>query len=600
MEATGLLALISLGHWLEARARQSAGSAIRQLLELAPAVAWRESGSSFDEVPVAKLAIGDRVLVRPGDRIPIDGVVTQGQSSVDESMITGEPIPVVRAAGDSVIGGTVNQDGRLVVRVSKTGSQTALAQIVCLVENAQSKKPPVQRLADSISAIFVPSVLLIALITGIGWYAWGHYHGWTSSHVWSTVARTVCSVLIIACPCALGLAVPATVMVGTGRGARRGILIRDIDALQQAEKIDTVVLDKTGTITRGKPVVVEIIPVAGTSADAVLRLAASAEQFSAHPLAKAVVSHARERGLKLADPQSFNNISGAGVVAAIEGRKILVGNDALLRNHGVEPEKNVPTPDHPGILRYSEGSTHGGEPARSFGVPQDDALVNDQAATAKSPDSTPDITAGATFVHVAVATEPGAVERLGTIVISDELKTDSIPAIAGLHLLKLRTVLLTGDNRLAAERVAKQVGIGDLHAEVKPADKAAVIHSLQQPDPRQRHFVAMVGDGINDAPALATADLGIAIGGGSDIAKEAGDIVLVSGSLTGVAASIRLSRATMRKIRQNLFLAFIYNIIAIPIAAFGLLNPIVAAAAMALSDVTVIGNALLLRWEKID
>jgi Cu+-exporting ATPase len=572
MEATGLLALISLGHWLEARARQSAGSAIRELLELVPSVALRlpESGEDAapslsasprlrviasssappEEVPIAALHPGDRILVRPGDRIPIDGDVVDGRSSVDESMITGEPIPVTRGVGDVVVGGTINQDGRLVVRVTKTGSQTALAQIVALVENAQSDKPPVQRLADQVAAVFVPCVVAIALITGIGWYAWGAAHGWPAGQTWSTVARTVCSVLIIACPCALGLAVPTAVMVGTGRGARRGILIRDIDALQKAELIDTVVLDKTGTITRGRPVLTDVVVLNGMASDDLLRLAAGAEQYSGHPLAKAVVARARERGLTIPDPDGFTSEAGAGIVAEVEGRTLLVGSDALLLAHG---------------------ATDG----------------NGQI---------PALAPGNTFVHVA-SKSPAGVERLGVLVIADELKPDSIEAVAQLHRLGLRTVLLTGDNRAAAEKVAKMVGIDDVRAEVRPADKATVVESLRAGN---SHRVAMVGDGINDAPALATADLGIAIGGGSDIAKDAGDIVLVSGSLTGIAASIRLSRATMRKIRQNLFLAFIYNVLAIPLAAFGLLSPLVAAAAMALSDVTVVGNALLLRRTKIE
>ncbi|HWE00885.1 MAG TPA: heavy metal translocating P-type ATPase [Tepidisphaeraceae bacterium] len=551
MEAAGLLALISLGHWLEARARQSAGSAIHQLLELTPAIALRASddGSAFTEISVSAIKIGDKLLVRPGDRVPIDGVVIEGQSNVDESMISGEPIPIPRAAGNPVVGGTINQDGRLIIRVTRTGAQTALSQIIRLVENAQSTKPPVQKLADRISAVFVPTVLAIALVTGFGWYGWGHHLDWPAGQTWAAVARAVCSVLIIACPCALGLAVPATVMVGTGAGARRGILIRDIDALQNAEKIDVVVLDKTGTITQGKPAVTDIVmhDGAGDSND-VLLLAASAEQFSAHPLARAIVAEARARRLKLATPEKFSSESGSGVAAEINGRTLLVGSAALIGSDGAA----------------------GGHLAG--------------------------ISAGQTHVHVAWRGAAGSNERLGTIVIADQLKSDSIASIGELHRMKLRTILLSGDNRAAAESVARQVGIDDVRAEVKPADKAAVIRELQSDGFR----VAMVGDGINDAPALATADLGIAIGGGSDIAREAGDIVLLSGSLGGVAAAIRLSKGTMRKIRQNLFLAFIFNVIAIPLAAFGLVNPLIAAAAMALSDVTVVTNALLLRRVKID
>jgi Cu+-exporting ATPase len=499
-------------------------------------------------VPVSSLQIGDRILVRPGDRVPVDGVVDEGRSTVDESMITGEPLPVVRTTGDTMIGGTVNLDGRLVIRATKVGSATALAQIVKLVEQAQSSKPPVQRLADRISAIFVPVVLVIGLVTGVAWFVWGATHNWEAARTWGRIANAVCSVLLIACPCALGLAVPAAIMVGTGRGARRGILIRDMDALQNAERIDTIVLDKTGTITLGKPIVVDVISLNGVPAGEILRLAAAAEQFSSHPLAKAVVEHARSRQVSIPEPSGFVNDPGYGVVAQFEGATLLVGNQALLAKNG-----------------DSSNGEHRGE-------------------------------AGQTLVYVARQQADSRVERLGAIVITDEIKPDSRDAIARLHAMKLRTVLLTGDTRVAAERIAKEVGIDDIRAEVKPDEKAKVIRELQS----QGRKVAMVGDGINDAPALATANLGIAIGSGSDIAKETGDIVLVSGSLSGVAAAIHLSRATMRTIRQNLFFAFIYNVVLIPMAAFGLLNPLLAAGAMALSDVTVIGNALLLRRARID
>jgi Cu+-exporting ATPase len=563
MEASGLLALISLGHWLEARARQSAGSAIHELLSLAPAVAMRigDDGNAA-EVPVAQLRVGDRVLVRPGDRVPTDGVVTDGRSSLDESMLTGESLPVPRNVGDEVIGGTVNQDGRLTVRVTKLGTDSALGQIVRLVESAQSSKPPVQKLADKIAAVFVPTVLGIALATGIGWYVAGAVKHWDAAYTWGMAAKAVCSVLIIACPCALGLAIPAALMVGTGRGARRGILIRDIDALQNAEKVGVVVLDKTGTITEGKPVVAQVVALNGTAESEVLRLAAGAEQFSEHPLARAIVAHARQQGLELPEPDSFNNEPGLGVVADFDGTRTLVGNEALLAAHG------------------AAAGADGGAPA-------------------------------GTVVHVARRRD-GAVERVGRIVLTDRVKSDSAAAVAELHKLGLRTVLLTGDNRATAEAIAKQVGIKDVRADVKPADKAAVVRELQKlaraddadaveaVGVRGNVGVAMVGDGVNDAPALAAADLGVAIGSGSDVAKETGDVILVSGSLRGVASAIRLSRATMKKVRQNLFLAFVYNVLAIPLAAFGILSPIVAAGAMALSDVSVIGNALLLRRSRID
>ena len=555
MEASGLLALISLGHWLEARARQSAGSAIRQLLELSPVVALKvdpdHPEAAPTPTPVAQLETGDRVLVRPGDRVPIDGVVVEGAATVDESMLSGEPIPALRQPGDNVIGGTINQDGRLLLRVTKVASQTALAQIVALVEKAQSSKPPVQKLADRISAVFVPTVLAIALTAGIGWTVYGMAHAWTTAHLAAQVARVVCSVLIIACPCALGLAVPAAVMVGTGMGARHGILIRDIDALQQAESVQIIALDKTGTLTQGKPTVAQTWPSEGIAAQEVLRLAASAEQFSAHPLGRAIVAAARDAQLKLDNPESFASEAGAGVVAKFNGRTLLIGSESLLASHGITEQRAIERP-------------------------------------------------ASSRVYVGEKTPEGAGRLLGVIDIDDPLKADSARAVAELRQMNLQTVLLSGDNAAAADRVARDVGIGRVHAGVRPAGKAEVIRSLQANGATQR-CVAMVGDGINDAPALASADLGIAVGGGSDIAKEAGGIVLVSGSLLGVGAAIRLSRQTMRKIRQNLFLAFIYNIIAIPFAAFGLVNPLVAAAAMALSDVTVIGNALLLRraWKGI-
>jgi P-type Cu+ transporter len=577
MESTALLALVSLGHYLEARSRQSAGSAIRQLLNLTPATALKfGDGDVTSEVPVADLQIGDRVLVRPGDRVPVDGVVIDGSSSVDESMITGEPLSVTRGIDDAVIGGTVNQDGRLIVRATKIGAETALAQIVQLVETAQSSKPPVQKLADQVAAVFVPSVLAIALITGIGWYAWGSIHHSPTAITWAAIANAVCSVLVIACPCALGLAVPAALMVGTGLGARRGILIRDIDALQKAEKIDVIALDKTGTVTAGKPIVSQIIALNGTTENKLLQLAAAAEQFSSHPLAKAIVDRARHQSIDLPNCDSFQNEPGYGIVAQIEGKTILVGSAALLEKHG--------------------------------------AVVNHAGVD------------GQTVVHVA-RKDGEQFAHLGILAISDEVKSDSSAAIAELSAMGLRTVLITGDNAAAATAVARRVGINDVHFNVKPDGKVDAIRKLQsggafrvkvsRPKPGTQshnttdgseyeisdlksHYVAMVGDGINDAPALAQADLGIALGSGSDIAKETGDIILVGPSLHGVAAAIRLSRATMRTIRQNLFLAFVYNVLAIPLAATGLLNPMIAAAAMALSDVTVIGNALWLRRVKID
>lgn len=574
-EGTALLALISIGHWLEARARTRAGSAIRDLMHLAPATAIRvrddgramngqkgkarsvslsihpssaPSQPAQETVPVAQLVVGDLVLVRPGDRVPIDGVVVSGTSSVDESMLTGESVPATRTVGDQVFGGTINQDGALTVRVTHVGADTALAQIVKLVETAQNSKPPVQKLADRIAAVFVPSVLLIALATGIGWYV----HGWAKdlglAVTWANIAKAVCSVLIIACPCALGLAVPAALMVGTGRGAKMGILYRDINALQSAEKIDVVVLDKTGTITQGQPAVAEVIPADGTDADAMLRIAAAGEQFSAHPIARAIVAAARQRGLSLPDVEGFQDFPGLGIEVTIDGVGYAIGSRALYERH---------------FTRFADAARLPALPAVSK-----------------------------TVVHV-VRTTDG--QLLGTLLISDTLKPDSAAAIEALHRAGLRTLLLSGDHDQIARAVAKEVGIDEVRAGVMPSGKAEVIEQLQASGGK----VAMVGDGINDAPALARADLGIAIGSGADIAKETGGIVLVSGSLAGVPHAVNLSRATMRVIRQNLFFAFFYNVIAIPVAASGLLNPIICAAAMALSDVTVIGNALRLRHKRI-
>ena len=537
MESTGMLTLISLGHYLEARARRAAGSAISDLLTLAPSSAMKlDASGQAREVPLSAVVLGDRLLVRPGDRVPTDGVVIEGSSSVDESMITGEPLPPTRKPGDSVIGGTLNVDGRLVIEAKKIGAETALAQMARLVESAQSAKPPVQRLADRISAVFVPTVLGIALVTGIGWYVFGAAHQWPAGVIWGALANAVCSVLIIACPCALGLALPTALMVGTGVGARRGILIRDLDALQNAAKVATVVLDKTGTITTGQIVLQNVTPTNGASADDLLALAAAAEQSSSHPLARAVVTAAAARKLNLPRLDQFASEPGYGVIASIGQRQLLVGNDALLQRHG--------------------WTGRGGEES---------------------------------IVHIA-ETSAGTLSELGELRFADSIKPDSAAAIAALRRLGLKTILLTGDKLAAARAVADAAGIDDVRARVAPDGKAAVIREIQKTSP-----VAMVGDGINDAPALAAADIGFAIGSGSDIAKEAGGIVLVSGSLMGVEAAIRLSRATMRTIHRNLIFAFMYNVLAIPLAAFGLLNPLIAAGAMALSDVTVIGSALLLR-----
>ena len=624
-EATALLGLISLGHWLESRAREKAGSAIRELLSLAPdratrlartrlgiltttTVGWGSSppsaplhvhggdephptpngtpssagsvslnapDSSFEDVPVSDLAKGDLILIRPGDRVPIDGVITDGRSTVDESMLTGESLPRTKLKGDEVTGGTINRDGALKVRVTRTGSATALAQIITLVEHAQSSKPAVQKLADRVAAVFVPVVLAIAVATAIGWYAYGRHAGHAPAKVWADIARAMCSVLIVACPCALGLAVPAALMVGTGRGAKRGILFRDIDALQSAEQIRTVVFDKTGTITAGTHAVTAVECAEGADERTLLHLAASAESFSRHPLATAIVAHVKELGVELSEPSSFKEIPGLGVEATVDGRTIRVGGKAF-GGMGVSPMHN----------RLSEG-TPPDAPTSPF------AHGRDAHATAESTL----VDSAESSIHVYVAEEKdNQLFPLGTLFLADQLRSDSAATISHLKSRGLRTVLLTGDRDAVAREVAKAVGIDDVRADVRPEGKAAVIVELQKGGTR----VAMVGDGINDAPALAQADLGIAVGSGSDVAKVTAAIVLLGSSIAAVPEAIRLSRATMRTVRLNLFFALIYNVLAIPLAAFGILTPIVSAAAMALSDVTVIGNALLLNRKRID
>lgn len=595
MESTALLALISLGHYLEARARRSASSAIRELLELTPATALRlptprlrasrlsaqlvtsegplparrsvplnvlgvgHSGGEAltepglrdradepEEVAVAELKVGDLVLIRPGDRVPTDAVVIEGRSLVDESMLTGESLPVSRGVGDELVGGTVNVDGRLVARVTRTGSETALAQIIRLVEEAQSSKPPVQRLADRISAVFVPVVVAIAALTGVAWFAWGTWAGWEASRTWGMIANAVCSVLLIACPCALGLAVPAALMVGTGRGARRGILLRDISALQNAERLRTVVLDKTGTLTAGRPVVREVRPAAGVSPEWLVKLIASAESGSEHPLGRAVVSYARSMGVEVRTPQQFANRPGMGVTATVEGLELAAGSRALMAELGVDVPASV--------------------------------------------------SGGNSEVWAAARREDGTWRVLGLVTFTDELRPDSALAVSRLKAMGLKVVLLTGDHEAAARWAAQAAGIEHVLAGVRPAGKAEAVRALRA----EGGAVAMVGDGVNDAPALAAADLGVAIGSGSDVAKETGDVVLVGSSLSGLPTAIELSRRTMRVIRQNLFFAFFYNVLAIPLAALGLLTPLIAAAAMALSDVTVLGNALRLRRMRIE
>ena len=539
--AAVIVTLILLGRLLEARARTRTGGAIRALIGLAPKSARVERGGGEVDVPLAEVRVGDVVRVRPGEKIPVDGTVLDGTSAVDESMLTGEPLPVSKAAGDSVIGATVNTTGSFRMTATKVGADTVLQQIVRMVQEAQGSKAPIQKLADRVSGYFVPAVLCLAVITFVVWF---NVAPPESRLTFSLLAFV--SVLIIACPCALGLATPTAVMVGTGRGAQAGILIKGGEPLEAAGRLDTIVLDKTGTVTEGKPAVTDVLP-AGVSADELVRLAAAAEQGSEHPLARAVIDAAGARSLAVPKSDNFTAVPGHGLSATVEGREVLVGNARLLTARG---------------------------------VPFDAAAV--ERATS----------AGKTTLLVAADGK-----YLGLLAVSDPVKGTSKEAVARLHAMGLQVVLLTGDNRGTAEAVAREVGIDRVVADVLPEGKAAEIEKLRATG----RVVAMVGDGINDAPALAAADVGIAMGTGTDVAIEAAGVTLVKGDLSGVAASIALSRATMRTIRQNLFFAFAYNVLGIPVAAGvlypltgWLLSPMLASAAMALSSVSVVTNALRL------
>ena len=544
--ATIIMGLILLGKWLEARAKGRTTGAIRRLIGLQATTARRIRNGVEEDVDLAVVIPGDLLRVRPGDKVPVDGVVTEGISAVDESMLTGEPIPATKNPGDEVIGATINTTGSFVMRATRVGRDTALARIVDLVQRAQGSKAPIQRMADRISEIFVPAVLAVAAATFLVWFVFG-----PEPRV--TLALTAfIGVVIIACPCAMGLATPTAIMVGTGKGAEAGILVRGGEALEAAGRIDTVVMDKTGTLTLGKPAVTAIIPAAGFTEARVLDLAASLETGSEHPLGEAVVRKAREQELGFAKAEGFESITGRGVTGTMDGATVLVGSRRLMTERGV-----------------------------------DLAALDTQAADAAAN--------GATVIFVSVDSAAA-----GVIAISDPVKAESAEAVRDLRAAGLDVWLLTGDARITAEAVARAVGIPADHviAEVLPADKDATIERLQA----EGHRVAMVGDGINDAPALARADLGVAIGTGADVAIEASDITLVGGDPRLVASAIALSRATIRVIRQNLFWAFAYNVLLIPIAmgvlypAFGItLNPALAAGAMALSSVSVVTNSLRLR-----
>jgi Cu+-exporting ATPase len=546
-EAVGvILTLILLGRLLEARAKAGTGEAIRALLGLQARTARVIRDDTDVEIPIEDVTVGDDVLIRPGEKIPVDAVVVSGASAVDESMVTGEPMPVTKRAGATVIGATINGTGSLRVRAAKVGADTMLAQIIRMVQQAQASKAPIQRLADATSAYFVPAVMAIAIATFAIWFIAGPPPALTLALV-SAVA-----VLIIACPCALGLATPLSIMVGTGKGARAGILIRSAEALETAHKLDTIVLDKTGTITAGKPALTDVHTVAGITEADLLALVAAAESDSEHPLAAAIVAGASERRLPVPAATGFDSVTGKGVQATVAGRLVLVGTARLLAEAGVDTAALDPV--------AVELSAQGKTPVL--------AAVDGRAA--------------------------------GVLAVADTLKADSAAAIAALRRLGIDVVMITGDSARTGAAIAGQVGVRRVLAEVLPEHKADEIRRLQGEGRR----VGMVGDGINDAPALAQADVGLAIGTGTDVAIEAADITLISGSLAGVVTAIRLSRATMRNIRQNLFFALAYNAVGIPVAAGVLypflgirLSPIIAAAAMALSSLSVVGNAnRLRRW----
>ena len=549
-----IITLIKLGKMLEARTKGRTGGAIRKLMGLRPKTATIVVEGKEKEIPLSQVKVGDDVVVRPGEAMPVDGVVLDGESSVDESMLTGEPIPVDKAVGDKVAAGTINSEGRLIFKAQKVGKDTALARIIRLVQEAQGSKAPIQALADRVAAVFVPGVMSIALLTFILWWAVG-------GEFVPAMIRMV-AVLVIACPCALGLATPTAIMAGTGKGAEKGMLFRNSRALETATRLNTVVLDKTGTITMGKPAVADIVVSNGRPGGEqdLLRLAASVERGSEHPLGRAMVREAERRGLDLYQPESFKSFRGAGVSAKVNGREVLVGK--------------------PAWLREDEVSLAG----------EEERIRSLQAQ-------------GKTVMVVVVNGEPA-----GLIAVADQLKPESKESIEALHRQNLDVVMLTGDNIQSARAIASEVGVDEVLAEVLPEEKSLKVKELQE----NGKVVGMVGDGINDAPALAQADVGMAIGTGTDVAIESGDIILASGSLSGIPRAIELSRATMRTIKENLFWAFIYNIILIPIAAGVLypfeflpfflrqLHPILAAFAMAMSSVTVVSNSLRLYRAKIN
>ena len=544
-----IITLVKLGKFLEAKAKGGASDAIRKLMDLRPRTAYVVRDGIEVEVNIDEVVVGDLVLVHPGEQIPVDGVVVDGRSSVDESMLTGESLPVEKTPGEPLIGGTINKMGLLKFEATKVGKETVLAQIIKLVEEAQSSKAPIQNLADKISAIFVPAVIVIAAITFLIWYFLIPLSPGTDVSLFTRALINTVAVLVIACPCAMGLATPTAVMVGTGKGAEMGILIKKSESLERAGQITTVVLDKTGTITRGQPAVTRVILIefAG-SEDDMLRLVASVEKRSEHPLGEAITAEANARGLTLSEPLGFSAVAGHGVQAEVDGRQVLVGNRRLMRNQAIEIESA-----------------------------EDDIRELEED--------------GNTALLVSLDGRLSAV-----IGVADTNKERSQAAIDTLHAMGLQVAMVTGDNLRTAHAIARQLNIDTVLAEVLPGDKAAEIKKLQA----EGHTVAMVGDGINDAPALAQADIGIAIGTGTDIAMASAPVVLISGDLRAVPKTIALSRKTLKTIKQNLFWAFFYNIILIPAAAAGWLNPMLAAGAMSFSSIFVVTNSLRLKRFRFD
>ena len=542
--AAVITVLVLLGQVLELRARERTSGAIRALLDLTPKMALRLKAGMEEDVPLDTVAVGDRLRVRPGEKVPVDGEIVEGHSTIDQSMVTGESVPVSRKEGEKVVAGTLNQRGSFIMRAEKVGRDTLLARIVQMVAQAQRSRAPIQRLADQVAGWFVPAVIAVAVIAFVAWAAFGP----EPRFAFGLVAAV--SVLIIACPCALGLATPMSIMVGVGRGAEAGVLIKNAEALERMEKVDTLVVDKTGTLTEGKPRVTHIVPAAGFDEMKVLQLAASVERASEHPLAAAIVQAAQEKKIPLSTVRGFDSPLGKGAFGMVDGQRVALGNANFLKELGVD--------------------------TREIELDADKLRVD-----------------GATAIFLAVNGKPA-----GIIAIADPVKATTPDALAALRAEGIRVIMLTGDNKTTAQAVAQKLGIEQVEAEVLPEQKSAVVEDLR----RKGRVVAMAGDGVNDAPALAAADVGIAMGSGTEVAMESAGVTLLKGDLTGIMRARRLSQATVRNIRQNLFFAFAYNAAGVPIAAgvlypiFGvLLSPVIAAAAMALSSVSVIANALRLR-----